>query len=361
MITAFKLHQRPPERNFNYPKMSYIRERLQSNYSKLQSYYRFNNVAVRSDHILVTLLNSLLIPPTTQREHAYDLITRAAYSVANGLGIGSSIYTTKVQTKNWFYGDQVKEIIYLAPRNPFSVDYGNTWKDANAIKVIAHPKSDLTFRLLNGKETSSESGYAVIEIDAALLHWQYRQFKMEQQAIAQGTQLSVTHFVAKYVLPNMLKSHLDVAFFNRFVRYNNGQLPAENQRKEPLALPTSLTFVDEVVGKTFDHLAQSDLTVTQILTQIPLPFTKSMFDFLLEPDTYADSRNIKAYRIARALPALSFALSVRFQATESPDKVRNELLKVWLSIKNERVFNSIRDGEFLASEFEQWILPFIGA
>lgn len=361
MITGFKTKPQVPARTFKQPRMNYVRERLQSNYQKFKTYYRFNDFAVRSDHILVTLINSLPHLPTMPKERAYEVITQAAYSVGNGLNIGSVNYPAKIQQRNCFYGHSTNEILYICPKAPFSFEYPQNWKDAEALKVITHPKSDLTFRLLDGKETSYESGYAVIEIDPGLLMWQYRHFLAEQSLRPAGERLGVQHFVVKYPLANMLGSHLDVAFINRHIRYNNGQMCGENERRQPFALPDNYTNVDTVVHATVETLAQQPLTILQILDNIELPFSEDVLSFMQEPDNYVDVRNVKAYRIARALPVIQLALSLRFQAVESPDPLQNELMRVWKSVKNERVIDGIKYGEFLFDLFESEIVPYITA
>ena len=67
----------------------YIRRNTEVNIEYVKNYYKINPTAVRSEHILVRLLNSLGIPLILPMDRYVNHLSSKAVRVASSLGISS--------------------------------------------------------------------------------------------------------------------------------------------------------------------------------------------------------------------------------------------------------------------------------
>lgn len=339
VISLFSQKQFPNSRSLTFPYFRYVRDRWVSNQRALQQYYDFNEPAVRSNHILVVLLNSLLTPTSTSPARYVELANMAAYSVGRGLGMASAIYGGRLQANSWFYGPNIKEYLFLTGDNDINFDI--PWKEQISIKVVAHPRSDVSFRLQDGKYSSTESGYAVIEINAGLMAYQLLQWRKENQRPI-GEQMGVRHFVMKVILPQLLKSHLDVAFLNRLWKYRLGERPSSDVRGAPLRLPDSTTYVDSLIQQISEGITNGNLRFDEILENIPLPFGTTALSFMRAPDI-AETRYSDAFFAMRSLPILELLVGIDYEVgSNANSKYIFELARALRGMRVERWLDTVQ-------------------
>lgn len=347
MISLFTKRSFPNSTSLTFPKFVYVENRLRQNHRLIEDYYEFNQPAVRSNHSLVVLLNSLLIPTSMSAPRYVELCNQAAFSIGRSLGMASAIYNGKLQARSWFYGPNVREYIFLTGDN--DIDFNQSWKDQVAIKVVAHPKSDLSFRLQDGQYTSSESGYAVIELNAGLLAYQFVRWKATQRQVS-GEAMGARFFVMKFVLPQLLKSHIDVAIINRICRYNAGIPAGVNLRSTPFRVPESSTFVDQLTNDIVDVFSDRNKRFDEVLANIPLPFSGNALNFYQAPDI-APTRSTKAYHALRSLPILELLMAFDLESESAANnKYFYELGRAVRAMRTERWLDTI-DGDI--SEINQ--------
>lgn len=338
MISLFTQVAFPNSTRLTFPRFSYVEDRLKYNHQMVQQYYEFNQPAVRSNHSLVVLLNSLLIPTSMHPQRYVELCNQAAYSIGRSLGMGSAIYAGRLQDRSWFYGPNVKEFIFLTGDNDINLNV--PWHSLECIRVVSHPKSDLSFRLQDGQYTSNESGYAVLEINAGIMAYQFIRWKQQQKQIA-GEAMGARHFVMKYVLPQLLKSHIDVVLLNRLANALSGTPNGINLRSSPLRVPESTTFVNEVIDQMTKVFTDRNLRFDEILNNIPLPFSGNALRFFKVPDV-APTRYAEAFFALRALPILETLMSLDASAdSHANTKFFYELGRAMRAMRTERWLDAI--------------------
>ena len=324
----------------------------------IQQYYDFNEPAVRSNHILVILLNSLLIPTSLPPIRYVELCNQAAFSVGRQLGMASPIYVGGFQTRSWFYGPNVKEYIFLTGDN--EIDFSKHWTEHEPIKVVSHPKSDISFRLQDGQYTSDESGIAVIELNAGLLAYQLVCWRRAQTQV-QGESMGVRHFVMKFVLPKLLKSHLNVVFINRIMKYDQGSSPSTNLRQPPLRVPDSTTYVNKIVQEIVERFTDQTARFDEILANIPLPFATNALEFYRAPDV-AETRSTNAFFALRSLSILELLLAFDFEVGSNANgKYVYELGRALRALRTERWLDSVRgDTSDVLARYNDQVIPKLG-
>lgn len=171
-----------------------------------------------------------------------------------------------------FYGPGTNEIIIVDDEYISPYEIQKNWKNIQSVKVLDHPRSDLRLLLPNGKQSSTDTGLATISINISALATQYREFMKEQAAeMREGeNSLLTATFVHRYVLPNMLYTHQDVALFNRINNMVLGKPMGEATFKHPFVLLDYTRFADQVYWQLKDLLVKNEYDFKTILKSIPL-------------------------------------------------------------------------------------------
>lgn len=269
-----------------YTKWDYIRAGLLRNLDITQKFYHSRIYSVKSNHFLARLINTINISHNLELERFYDIVDQKSGIISNAMRITSS-FQKGALFNGIFYGAGCPEILItdLESFNPFEVH--KNWKTVSAVKVIKHPRSDLSLMLPNGKNTGSETGLAVISINIPMLAVQYRAFVQDQIKMNSSQNIgfqTVGHFIHRFVLPNMLPSHLDLAIFNRVNNLLNAAPMGESTRAHSFVLVDYSTLVTEVQEELIKNIKGKNLEYKAIMATIPAIVNNNMIDVLVLPD-----------------------------------------------------------------------------
>lgn len=262
-----------------------VQRLCQSEINNAISYYNSRVHSVKSNHLLCRLLI------TASPEFDYDnerfaqyVQTKSPY-LAKHFGMTSSIGSGKTND-SIFYGEDIEEILLFVESyfNPFETI--ENWQNINAVKVLNHPFSCLTPKLFNGKKKETGYGISVVAVDIALLLMQYRGWLTEQKKKMQetGSALSESHFVSMYVLPQMLKSHTEIAIFNRLANLNDAAPMTEMLVKNPFVVMDYHAKLDKSLKDILRYIKDKPALYSQSLKAIPCAFEPNMQQALLLPD-----------------------------------------------------------------------------
>lgn len=303
------------------PEWSWVRDGLRRNIGTVISYYHQNPRAVRSNHFLVRLLGSVAVPKSLTLERYYSNVDAMSLNVSMALKMTSSIYQGELFS-GIFYGEGTQEIL-IAHREGFDVEEAHAkWQYQTPVRVLRHPRSDLSLSLPNGYNAGVEKGLAVIAVNIPLLAVQYRAFRMVEQSLNEDrdSQRSLMQFVHMYVLPNMLTSQTDYALFNRINNVSLGRPVGQTREHHPFVLPA--TFADRALANQRDlvvRLRESSRDFAGILASVPVAKALDLKEALRLP-SMAPTRQVDwALTLAR-LPALGFL----FRVSAGGGGVRNQ-------------------------------------
>ena len=336
------LFMNPPVHQGNsisFARMSYIRDRYSVNLNKVKEYYVRLKRPVPSNHPLVSFINSIIVP-SNDFDSFKDACQILGFEVGASLNMGSYSYVRGWQSRSWFYGDLVREYIHVKDSD-FS-DINSDWTKLEPVVVDYHPRSDISYLSLDGNTMTKEIGYAVITVDPVMLMFQYKKWKLSQAIVPAGERQSLMQFVGMYVVPGMLRSHLNVAFVNRIAKMLKGEMPELPLKKNLTALPDTINYVDSVCSEIADKLPTMNLRLGDILKSIPLPFATNLAvitELPKDPPTIAT----KQYRALRSLPYMELLVAIDVHSTK---QVNSTVYSEWTTAikraKQERVFQNLR-------------------
>lgn len=290
-----------------HSKWMYLKPNLKRNVDAIINYYRNSSYAVKSQHFLIRLLLSLTTPKSQEIERYYSNVDSTCLNIAMTLGMTSSISKGSL-FKGIFYGQNNKEIL-IADNSEFDpIEADNNWEELEPIRVIRHPRSDLTFNIPNGINTGIEDGICVIIINIPMLAIQYRAFRNKENKNAFSTganERSIMQFIHMYPLTNMVRSHADVAIFNRASKLFTGEPLGVSKLKHSFYLIDYSDQLDEFLIDTLCSLEETTKNLNDTLRSIPVITKKDLTELFTLPDVAVTRQLLWAYTIA-CLPALVF-------------------------------------------------------
>lgn len=295
---------------FVYAGLDATRRRWMENIVYLRNYYQNSGVSVSNTHPLVNLLESMTFSPKPTARAYYDAVRDSLGRLSTGSGIVTPINSRSVisPTRDSFYGNSQQEILLSAD---FDMDpamaYIN-WQNVEAVRVMRCPVNDLNMAVPDGTVAPSAGGISIIYIDIPLLAIQYLGWLTRPQGTTNMGQERTGHFVAKYVLPNMLVSQTNVAIFNRLAKMWLGDPVDPPANVTPISIPTNYTGFDQFAKNYIAGHTSQKPTFRETLHNIPLVRTNGL-SLVANPNILTTRQNEWAI-VAGLIPYLSHVLSI---------------------------------------------------
>ena len=244
-------------------KFDNIRETYQHNLKLAINYLQHLEFSTRNDNILVRLIKSMDLPYGYDIDIFTDLAIERSMQVARQFGFCTNTSHGSRSSRS-IYGVNAIEYI-ISDESYFSIfkEYAN-WKEITALKVITHYNTDLSFR----PKVLNETGLVVLALNIPLMLLQYKAFRQAYPGH------SVNTFVSRFVLSNMLKSHVDIVMLNR-LKCSFYQKPCDVSKG---AYPFSINTYEHTLNDVHKYLLR-------VLRDKPLPYS----DVLLNVPTVSGS------------------------------------------------------------------------
>lgn len=275
----------------------YVKRQMLSQVNNVITYYRRNPIYIKSDHILVRLLDNIHIFETADPYKFIDDVAFKSDSTTNALHMTSAFNKGKM-FNGVFYGGSNPEILLSVSDIFNAIDDESRWWSVDSVKFIKTCKSDTLMHLPNGKQYSSEVGLTIVAIDVPRLALQYRSYLR----FSKGKQISASTpmFIARFVIPNMLKSQLELCLMNHFMNYYNDVIVDNTiYAKHPFILLDIHTHFNRAINQVVYNVKKSKLSFGAILQTIPAIIGKDATDILKIPDMMSTSQVDWAIALSR--------------------------------------------------------------
>ncbi len=326
----FELFQRPDGANFQRyepPGWRYLKEQMDLNLTKVKRFYRINPTAVPSNHILVRLLQSSTVPKHMGLNRYYDNVQNLSLNLSSALFFTSSARDGKITYGNFYNGPE----IILADFSDFDYELENSnWQDTQAVQVEYHPYTDLNLILPEKANYPQTEVISVIRINLAKLLVQYRAFRLQEEKIAEVTNLeqrSVYQFIRMYVLPNMLNTHLDYSVINRLNCLLGGIDIVPTNKKHSFHLNDLTSKVDECLQFEIDYYGKVNRDMRTLVNSIKLLNLDHLIDLVKMPDIATTNQVLWALVLMR-LPVIDLLTRICSTGAVPLNRgFRNSLLK----------------------------------
>lgn len=324
------------------PEWTFIQRGMINNIQEVLTFYNTYNKAVKSNHFLVRLLDTLPISKTLELERYYSNVDTIALNLSMHLKMTSSIYKGYL-FKGIFYGKNNTEIL-IATDDYFDFEYvDKNWKTVTAVTPLLHPKSDMGLHVPDGNDYSSEEGLAVILINIPMLAVQYRAFWRDQRLNNIDDNVkSIMQFVGGYVLPNMIPKQTEICLFNRIYNrfYNKNQEKVFMFRKHTFGLANYTNQTDVAINKMIINATNSNGKFDTVLKSL-CSFTKNNMYEVLQIPTMLATMQIDWALVLTRLKATNFLLDVCRENLNSRNQpILNQMLR---SLRRNNVLNILEN------------------
>jgi hypothetical protein len=318
------------------PSWHFVQTGLKHNLDRVLTYYRDAPLSVKSDHLLIRLLQSLNIPLSLTLDRYMANVENIALNLSMVFKMTSSIYRGQF-FENVFYGGNYE--LLVASDATFDIYKAQQhWEQLSPVTVLRNNVTSLDMRLPDGSVTDTRGGISVLLINIPLLALQYRAWMLRELALAEqnGNGIRpVTAFIHGYVLPNMLGSQLDQVLFNRLKLMVDGGTPdGPVHQAHPFVMTDYSDRLDEAQKQLVMLLHRSQqLNFGQMLQAIPSVNKTNLLQVMHLPDLAPTFQLMWALSIAR-LPCLAFLFEM---APGGPaQKNRQIMTKILSEIRNYR-------------------------
>lgn len=282
VIDLFKLTSLPKSKSFAFGKMPYIQRRADQNLERALDYYHLGSAAVKSNHILASLIHTANnIPKSMGRERYIELMEEASLAICGSLFIGTSASAPRLQYGGDFYGATEAYINATFPEERV-----RPWYEAEPVKVVEHQRTDITYTLLDGKPNTCEPTFSVIAIDLPALMLMYHSWRQWYMQINPDDPQSIPQFIHNWVLPGMIRSHNDLAFRN-IIQHTADDRPLGKTIKPEIGIIANpIAFIPDVAQEIVERFRGITITWENSIQNIPMLTTDCPNAFILTRQAY---------------------------------------------------------------------------
>lgn len=344
MLSIFKkLRDKQPPRH--PPVIDNIRRTLFKNIEMYKTYWQNMNWTVRSDHVLMRVLNKVTLF-TEDNLLNYNAAERALEGFVSSIGFITPVFYGRVQPKPHFYGEGCQEIL-IDQRFDDSVELMmmKHYTEWDPIRVVRHPFTSFDYQIANGKKRrTGEKGIVIIKIDLALLCVQYHCWLMDRMRNRyENDELKpMGVFLHNVPITNMIESHTEVVWYNRFMNYCLNEPNNDDRGDQRLMLVTSYTHLDEFYRRLYDNYVRSRADFYEWICWLPGLYTKNYREFIAHDFSLRTHQNKLSFALIE-YPALCWLFQLEHRVKTGADTLyRNEYLKTLREYKNNRTFGTIR-------------------
>ena len=341
------------------PRFDYVRRAHQSNLDRVIDHYRKNHYAVKSDHLLVQLIQSIPVEVRTPLEEFKLRVEAMADDIIRPFGLVSGSHVGEMREISDLYGEECQDLVILDETSFSPGEVRNRWFEMEPVRFLRHPKSNLNMEVPLGESVPGEKGINVYTVNLAKLACQWRQWRLRELEENPDYPGSAMQFVSQFPLPNALRSQVDVAFLNMLRKEFKGEEIQKVSDYHPF-------FFNDRFDKTLEGLQKTNKAYTDRKTsfedflEIVRPIhAKNLREVVALPSLVPTRQITAAFTLAR-LPLVAFLLQWHeYSGSQRSRQEINDFRRSIRRIHNDRVMSEILGSEHLKEvkdyiEMEVW-------
>lgn len=323
------------------PTFTYAKTQIKRDLDRFISHYHTNPRYVKNDNLLLRLLLSLTSSFKRDNDSFTYHVKDEYIQICNSLGITTPTNYGRVH-RGVFYNKATSEVI-LAHETEFNIEeaYRN-WMNLEPVKVLHHSFSDLSLQRCNGNyQSENVLDYAVIAINVPMLGLMWKAWDEFNQG--QKIKRRTAHFIAMYVITNMIYSHLDLALLSR-IRLRLEEKPCESFIKvHPFYINDSSTLIDSSIVELNEQMSKRNLDWMEVALNTKLITSDSLYELMSWID-YIPNKQLTWAIAAAYLPYWYYFTLVEYNSRSS--KFANTFYKSKLKyelrvMRNDKLLDNI--------------------
>lgn len=328
------------------PGFVYVRRTYKTLIQDVKSYYRQAPKYVESTNLFALLIQQFVINMHLDDDQWIRQIEIQAKGAARNLGLASPINKGKIFMKGITLGPHSEEVA-LASYEKFKPEgLGKVWRDLKPVKYLYHTRTDSSLPIMNN--TTPGKAYGVISINIPMLMVQYRYWLRWQKNLGIVQFENVYRFVGSIVLPNMLESFLDIAFFNRIDRASQGIKSPSFPIQHPFYLTNLDDRLDKLAEKINFESMLKGIEIEGLAWITPMIVKTNLFEVMELPREPVTYQNEWALALSR-LPYVRYLCRMVMRNHGYDRSQINEVLIDLIEGSRDQIFTNMGSSEFAKS------------
>lgn len=343
------------------PRHGYISERFDEALIRAKYNYRRTPYFVEADHILIKILQQIGLSYEKNDKVFYAEVDNRTSRIARAVGFTDINAKVGASNKNSFFDSSISELV-ISISNGYTdfVSVDGLWKDFTPVQILYHPFNDLTMNIRNGHQAKGVRGYAVIAVDIPLLALQYIKWRKWCEANL-SLMPPIGQFIFQYPLVNMMKSDLNVSYFNQIAAYATGKPIIPQKKNYSFSLPDVSIGVKDDIEYILENNQLRQRNLLDLSQALMLMDNRSVWDTMQIPNITVNTMNAGALSLA-SLPWVATLAQLSFQAgSKDNGATRNFLQRRYNDLKNNGAFRGLNgiSEEIFTDLFEHQIFPYL--
>ena len=341
MFKLFRVEDKTNQPIQLLPEWNYIKSNMDYNVARVQNYHRTSTLSVPNDHFLVRLLQSIPVNKTLDIDTYYRQVSQIALSHSMAMQMTSS-YSRGKFFSGVFYGKRSLECLLVVDDSFNHHRAHERWMELEAVRPLLHDKTDFSLLVPTGEDYSDERSSSVVLINIPMLAIQYRAFYLNYMVNPNINRTKTTaHFVAQFVLPNMLRGHLDLCLLNKHIaRYHRTERVIGFSRRHPFALIDINPQIDRAIDKVLGYIETSPKRFDAILKTIPSFSVQNAYKALIMPDIAPTKQVHWATMLAR-LKYIAFLFDISKKHASVTNQ--SEINEIVLELNYGDIYNTFKN------------------
>lgn len=328
------------------PNLRYVRAQYDVLIKDVKNYYRRNPKYVDSKNMFALIIQQFVINTKVDDATWANSVERYARGFMKEFGITTPINKGRIHPNGITLGPQTEECV-IASFDKFDLNgLGKTWRDLTPVKYLYHTRTDCTLPIMNN--TTPGRGHGVISINIPMLMIQYRYWRRWQESLGVIQFENSYRFVGSYVLPNMVSSFLDIAFFNRLDRSSQGIKTPTFPLSHPFYLTDLTPRLERLENSINFEAILKGIEVEGLAWITPMLVKDNLFQVMelpREPVTYQNQWVITLARLAMTRYLVRMVLRNHGYDASQLNRIMIDLIEG----SNDQIFNTMGSTEFVKS------------
>lgn len=260
-----------------YPKFNYIKSSYKDSIDNLVNYYNARSMVVNNRHLLCRIIDTTFPGLKLERIDYLRHVDINSRYVAKHFRLINNITVGEIK-QNIFYKKNSYEIINHTEFDYDFLEVMNNYSKFTPLRVTYTEEKGFDFHLLNGTKIKDKPEITVFELDITLMLLMYRQWALKRRRF--GLDVSSNRFVATIVIPNAIKSMVDLIIFNRFIEIANGRNLPEFTLKHPIYVLDYSRGVDDILKSVANDIVDNNMLLLNFINTIPTMYYPKMYNAL---------------------------------------------------------------------------------
>lgn len=326
------------------PGLAYVRRTYQTLIKDVQSYYRKAPKYVEATNLFALIIQQFELSATMDDAEWVNHVERWARGVIPKLGIVSPINKGKVYTQGVTLGPQSEEIVVASYEKFRTEGLSTIWRDLKPVRYLYHTRTDMMLPIMNN--STPGRAFGVLSVNIPMLMVQYRYWRKWQRSMGVVQLENAVRFVGSILLPSMIESFLDIAFFNRLDRQSQ-DIP---NPKFPSPHPFYITDLSDRLKKieesiNFEAILKG-IEVEGLAAITPMIVKPNLFEVLKLPREPITYQNQWAITMSR-LPYVRYLVRMVMRNHGYDASQINAVMIDLVEGSHDQIFNQMGNTEFV--------------